>query len=51
MPVLEENAEAYRRQVQRILGSQEFVTSRQLRDFLQYVTEAAFEGRTLSRTG
>lgn len=46
MPVLEENAEAYRRQVQRILGSQEFVTSRQLRDFLQYVTEAAFEGRT-----
>ena len=46
MPVLEENAEACRRQVQRILASHEFVTSRQLRDFLQYVSEAAFEGRT-----
>ena len=46
MPVAEENAEAYRRQVQRILASQEFVTSRQLREFLQYVSEAALEGRT-----
>ena len=46
MPVVEENAEAYRRQVQRILASQEFVTSRQLREFLQYVSEAALEGRT-----
>lgn len=44
--VAEENAEAYRRQVRRILASQEFVTSRQLREFLQYVSEAALEGRT-----
>jgi hypothetical protein len=43
--VAEQNAEACRRQVQRVLGSQEFAASRQLRDFLQYVSEAAFEGR------
>ena len=43
---MEENAQAYRRQVRRVLSSQEFVASRQLREFLQYVSEAAFEGRT-----
>ena len=46
MPVMEENAEAYRRQVQRILASQEFIASRQVREFLQYISEAALEGRT-----
>jgi hypothetical protein len=32
--------------VQRILASHEFASSRQLREFLQFVSEAAFEGRT-----
>ena len=41
----EEIAEA-RREVQKILASKEFEPSRQLRDFLQYVSEAALEGRT-----
>jgi hypothetical protein len=42
----EENVQAYRRQVQRVLASHEFAASRQLREFLQYVSEAALEGRT-----
>lgn len=46
MPVVEENVQAYRRQVQRVLASHEFAASRQLREFLQYVSEAALEGRT-----
>src|SRR5687768_8271502 len=46
VPVVEENVQAYRRQVQRVLASHEFAASRQLREFLQYVSEAALEGRT-----
>lgn len=38
--------DAARREVQKILASSEFAPSRQLRDFLLYVSEAAFEGRT-----
>lgn len=38
--------DAARREVQKILASPEFAPSRQLRDFLLYVSEAAFEGRT-----
>ena len=41
----EEIADA-RRDVQKILASQQFAPSRQLRDFLHFVSEAAFEGRT-----
>src|SRR4051794_19191232 len=41
----EEIADA-RRDVQKILASQEFAPSRQLRDFLYFVSEAAFEGRS-----
>ena len=32
--------------MQKILASQEFAPSRQFRDFLHYISEAAFEGRT-----
>lgn len=46
MQFVEANTGLYRRQVQRILSSPEFVASRQVREFLQYVSEAAFEGRT-----
>lgn len=45
LTAVEEIADA-RRDVQKILASQEFAPSRQLRDFLLYVSEAAFEGRT-----
>lgn len=36
----------FRRQVERIMASSEFIASRQLREFLVYISEAAFEGRT-----
>lgn len=42
----EAQVELFRRQIQRILASAEFAHSRQLRDYLAYVSEAAFEGRT-----
>lgn len=41
-----EVADVARREVQKILASREFAPSRQLRDFLLFVSEAAFEGRT-----
>lgn len=37
--------EAYRRQIERVANSAEFSGSRQLREFLSYVGEAALEGR------
>jgi regulation of enolase protein 1 (concanavalin A-like superfamily) len=40
-----DNVEAYRRQVERILASPEFASSQQLRDFLFYVSQAAFDGQ------
>jgi hypothetical protein len=46
MPLVEQHVDVYRRQVRRILSSQEFAGSRQMREFLQYVSEAAFQGRT-----
>lgn len=42
---MEEIAEA-RRFVQKIMASRELAPSRQLREFLHFVSEAAFEGRT-----
>lgn len=41
-----EHSEAYRHQVQRILASREFAAARQLREFFQYVSQAALDGRT-----
>ncbi len=40
------NVDSFRRQVQRIVASQEFASLRQVREFLLYVSEAAFEGRS-----
>jgi hypothetical protein len=45
-PQVHEHTDLYRRHVQRILRSQEFSNSRQIREFLLYISEAAFEGRT-----
>lgn len=42
----EANLDLYRRQMQRIVASTEFASSRQLRQYFQYLAEAAFEGRT-----
>ena len=42
----EADVEIFRRQIQRILASSEFAQSRQLRDYLTFVGEAAFQGRT-----
>ncbi len=46
MPVAEQDIDQRRREIQKILASREFASSRQLREFLQYVSEAAFDGRT-----
>lgn len=46
VPQFQEQTEFFRQQVQRILRSQEFASSRQVREFLLYISEAAFEGRT-----
>lgn len=46
MPVAEPEIDQRRREIQKILASREFASSRQLREFLQYVSEAAFDGRT-----
>ena len=40
------NFELFRQQLQRILSSAEFASSRQLREYFQYLAEAAFSGRT-----
>ena len=40
------NVELFRQQLQRILSSAEFASSRQLREYFQYLAEAAFSGRT-----
>jgi hypothetical protein len=40
------HVELFRHQLQRILTSTEFASSRQLREYLQYLAEAAFSGRT-----
>lgn len=46
MPVADQEIDLRRREIQKILASREFASSRQLREFLQYVSEAAFNGRT-----
>lgn len=46
MPVAEQEIDQRRREIQKILASREFASSRQLREFLQFVSEAAFDGRT-----
>jgi hypothetical protein len=46
MQALQGQEQIFRRQVQRIMASQEFASSRQLRDFLHFVSEAALEGAT-----
>jgi hypothetical protein len=46
MPNVHDEVETYRRQVQRVLASQEFAGSRQQRDFLSYVADAAFQKRS-----
>jgi hypothetical protein len=40
------DAEQCRRQLRRIMDSRDFASRRQLSDFLLYVSEAAFQGRT-----
>jgi len=40
------NVELFRQQLQRILSSADFASSRQLREYFQYLAEAAFSGRT-----
>ena len=40
------NVELFRQQLHRILSSAEFASSRQLREYFQYLAEAAFSGRT-----
>jgi regulation of enolase protein 1 (concanavalin A-like superfamily) len=42
----EVSAELHRRQVQRIVASTEFASSRQLREYFKFLAEAAFDGRT-----
>ena len=41
----EKDVEVFRSALQRVLGSREFSSSRQLRQFLSFVCERAFEGR------
>src|SRR5438874_7320985 len=45
MPEVLNDLDAYRRQLERILASPEFASSHQLREFLAYVSQAAFDGR------
>lgn len=46
MQTIEDKVLTYRRQLQRVLDSAEFQTSRQMREFLAYAAEAAFQCRT-----
>lgn len=46
MPIVEERQEVCRRELRKVAGSVEFASSRQLRDFLLYVGEAALTGKT-----
>jgi regulation of enolase protein 1 (concanavalin A-like superfamily) len=41
----EADVERFREQIRKIASSEEFATTRQIRSFLQYSSEAAFEGR------
>lgn len=45
MEIVHEQVESYRRQLERVLASGEFAGSRQQRDFLVYVADAAFQHR------
>ena len=45
MEIVQDQVESYRRELDRVLGSHEFAGSRQQRDFLLYVCDAAFQRR------
>jgi hypothetical protein len=45
MPEVLNDLEAYRQQLDRVLASPEFASSHQLRDFLFYISQAAFDGQ------